>query len=122
MVLIDHATGLMWQHGGSERGMGFTSAEEYVHHLNAEKFAGFTDWRLPTIEEAGSLIEPKAHEGFQISPAFRRGVNFVWTSDRHPDGCIWMVYFFDAEFACERPAFNAWVRAVRSFVETGSGS
>jgi hypothetical protein len=122
VVLIDRATGLMWQHDGSEREVTFTSAEEYVRRMNAEKVTGFKDWRLPTMEEVGSLMEPQAHEELHISPAFRRGVNFMWTADRHPDGCIWIAYFFDAEFACEKPDFNAWVRAVRSNVETRSGS
>jgi len=121
VVLIDRATGLMWQHGGSQRAMSFASAEEYVRRLNVEKLAGFKDWRLPTVEEVGSLIEPQAHDEMHISRAFRRGVNFVWTADRHPDGCMWMAYFFDAQFACEKPEFNAWVRGVRSVVETGSG-
>ena len=114
VVLIDRATGLMWQQGGSERGVRFASAEEYVRRLNVEKFAGFKDWRLPTMEEVGSLMEPQAHDELHISPAFRRGVNFIWTADHHPDGCIWMAYFFDAEFVCEKPRFNAWVRAVRN--------
>ncbi|GJQ57902.1 MAG: hypothetical protein SCALA701_07030 [Candidatus Scalindua sp.] len=27
--------------------------------LNIEKFVGYNNWRLPTLEEAKSLIEPK---------------------------------------------------------------
>jgi hypothetical protein len=121
VVVIDRATGLMWQHDGSERAVTFSSAEEYVRRMNVEKVAGFTDWRLPTMQEVGSLMEPQAHEEFHISPAFRRSAKFIWTADRHPNGCIWIAYFFDAEFACEKPDFNAWVRAVRSNVETRSG-
>jgi hypothetical protein len=122
VVLIDRATGLMWQQDGSERAVTFSAAEEYVRRLNVEKVAGFTDWRLPTMEEVGSLMEPQAHEEFHISPAFRRDVNFIWTADRHPNGRMWIAYFADAELACEKPDFNAWVRAVRSNVETRSGA
>jgi uncharacterized protein DUF1566/TIR domain-containing protein len=122
VVLIDRATGLMWQRDGSERAVTFSSAEESVRRMNVEKVAGFTDWRLPTMEEVGSLMEPQAHDELHISPAFRRGVNFIWTADRHPNERIWMAYFVDAQFACEKPDFNAWVRAVRSNVETTSGS
>jgi hypothetical protein len=32
--------------------MTFAEAEQYVRRLNGERFAGFDDWRLPTVEEA----------------------------------------------------------------------
>jgi Protein of unknown function (DUF1566)/TIR domain len=55
-VVADHATGLMWQKGGSDDGVGLPEAERYVGDLNAKTWAGFSDWRLPTLEEAKSLM------------------------------------------------------------------
>ena len=57
-VVIDHATGLMWQQSGSSDGLGEESAKAYTGELNREGFAGYSDWRLPTIEELASLMEP----------------------------------------------------------------
>jgi len=61
-VIIDHATGLMWQQSGSP---GLDSYNEentphtYVEELNRAQHAGFADWRLPTIEELASLLEAR---------------------------------------------------------------
>ncbi len=58
-MIIDHATKLMWQQSGSSGGMQWNDTENYIKQLNQEQFAGYSDWRLPTIEELASLIEPK---------------------------------------------------------------
>ncbi|MGH9346057.1 MAG: DUF1566 domain-containing protein [Vicinamibacterales bacterium] len=113
VVVLDHATRLMWQQG-SPRPMRFAEAGEYVARLNAGRFAGFADWRLPTAEEAMSLMEPRAVEnGPHLAAVFRRGVNFIWTGDRTEDGRGWVLYFYDGIAGAEPPDFNAWVRAVR---------
>src|SRR5208282_2855879 len=65
LVVVDHATGLMWQRGGSGENSeqaDWKETEGYVQRLNAKKLAGFDDWRLPTLEEAMSLMTP-AGEG-----------------------------------------------------------
>jgi TIR domain/Protein of unknown function (DUF1566) len=113
-VVIDHATGLMWQKAGSNT-INLADATNYINRLNAEKFAGFSDWRLPTLDEAMSLMEPQAYDQFHIDPVFERGVNFIWTADRTPDGHGWVVYFYDGILAAEKAKFNAWTRAVRRF-------
>lgn len=117
VVVIDHATRLMWQKGGSSL-MTLDKAEDYIGRLNAERYAGFSDWRLPTLEEAMSLLEPEAYDEIHIDPVFQRGVNFIWTADRTPTGRGWMIYFYSGILAAETPQFNAWVRAVR----LGSGA
>jgi hypothetical protein len=113
VLLFDAATGLMWQKGGSSSPMTFEDAEQYVHRINGDKFAGFNDWRLPTVEEAISLLEPQAYDRFHIDPEFEREINFIWTSDRAADGRIWMLYFYDGMLGMEMDSFNAWVRVVR---------
>jgi hypothetical protein len=112
VVVIDRATGLMWQKTGSSP-MTRANAEKYIGGLNAERFAGFNNWRLPTAEEVASLTEPHAQDGFHIGAVFQRGINFIWTADRAPDGRAWVLYFQDGLLAAESTAFNAWVRAVR---------
>ena len=113
VVVEDGATGLTWQKVASPEPMTIERAAAYLDDLNGRRFAGFTDWRLPTAEEAMSLMEPRPTDDFHIAPALGRGGNFVWTADRPPDGGGWVVYFYDALLAVESEAFNAWVRAVR---------
>jgi uncharacterized protein DUF1566 len=112
-IVLDRATGLTWQRGGSEA-MRLDDAGRYVERINAERFAGFGDWRLPTLEEAMSLMEPEARGQVHIDPVFTRGVNFIWTADRAADGRGLVVYFYDGMVSSERSEFNARVRAVRS--------
>ena len=112
VVVVDRATGLMWQKGGSGP-MTLADAEAYTGGLNAERFAGFGNWRLPTLEEAMSLMEPQAFDGLHVAPMFQRGQSFIWTADRAPDGRSWVLYFHDGALSTERTTFNAWVRAVR---------
>lgn len=114
VVIVDHATGLMWLKGGFDA-MDLTDAASNINRLNAEIFAGFNDWRLPTLEEAMTLMEPQAHDNFHIDPVFQKGVNFIWTADRTPNGRGWVVYFHDGILAAENIEFNAWTRPVRSF-------
>ena len=115
IVIHDAFTGLMWQRGGSSGLMKFADAEQYVHRMNAEKFAGFNDWRLPTVEEAMSLMEPQSYEDSHIDPVFERAISFIWTSDHTSDGRIWMLYFYDGILSIEGSGFNAWVRVTRRF-------
>lgn len=73
-VVVDYATGLMWQQSGSpELTFGIEKREpwEYVEQLNQQRAGGFSDWRLPTIEELASLLEPIGrHDGLFIDRVF----------------------------------------------------
>jgi hypothetical protein len=113
-MVTERTTGLMWQQRGSST-MTFDRTEEYIEELNRARFGGFDDWRLPTLEEAMSLLDPDASDGSHLSRLFTRGnVNFIWTADRARDGRGWVVYFSDGMLSPERLEFNAWARAVRS--------
>jgi Protein of unknown function (DUF1566) len=131
-VVADHATGLMWQKGGSDDGVGLPEAERYVGDLNAKTWAGFSDWRLPTLEEAMSLMttdkdgmpdevmvgDERVKGVMHLNPAFGKSdAPFIWTSDSYSPGRGWVVYFWDAKCAPEDIDFNAYVRAVRSFTK-----
>jgi hypothetical protein len=117
VVVLDHATGLMWQKSGSRDAMPLAEAAIYIRNINAKSFAGFTGWRLPTLEEAMSLMEPKPVGDYHISPEFEVGLreNFIWTADLTKNGERgFVLYFSDGFVDSEVPAFNAWVRAVRT--------
>ncbi len=70
-AVFDHASGLMWQQSGSDKDISFDEAKKYVAKLNSEHYAGYNDWRLPTLEEAMSLMEPTEKSGgLNIDPVF----------------------------------------------------
>ena len=95
-LVIDHATGLTWQQSGSSNYMNYADAEKYVRDLNAKKFAGYNDWRLPTLDEAMSLMEPKPSGSLYIDPVFDRTQNWIWTADKADSaGVAWVAGFYD---------------------------
>jgi hypothetical protein len=114
-IIIDFATGLMWQQSGSEYEMVWENAQKEVDRLNRKKFAGYDDWRLPTLEEAMSLMEPaRKNGGLYIDPIFDKQ-RWIWTADRKSGSLAWHV-FFDNGFCDIWHVKNAftYVRAVRS--------
>lgn len=54
-----------------------------------------------------ALMEFPANDGMHIDPVFLRGINFIWTADRAPDGSGFVVYFYDGVLSTERADFSA---------------
>jgi len=84
-TVTDRATGLLWQKSGSSRSVTWRRAELYIDKLNRNQFAGYSDWRLPTIDELASLLEKSKKDGFHIDPVFDRKQERCWSSDSSPD-------------------------------------
>ena len=115
VVVADKATGLMWQKGGSDSGMIFEETNQYVAGLNERKYAGFENWRVPTLEEAMSLMTAEERGGHHLDAAFESSVVIMWTADRHSrEGGGWIIYFYNGICAGESVNYNGDVRAVRS--------
>ena len=115
-VVYDHATGLMWQQSGSRNDMNYERAKNYISELNREQFAGYIDWRLPTLEEAMSLMEPiQENNNLHIDQIFDSCQMMIWTSDFRRDSMSWVVRF-DAgycDYVYNDSNSNYSVRAVR---------
>jgi len=113
-VVIDHATGLMWQQIGSQSYLELYGAEEYIANLNARGFAGFNDWRMPTLEEAMSIVEARPTGGdFYIDPVFFREQERIWTADRSSAAEAWVVTFRYGVCGSSPLDGRYYVRAVR---------
>jgi len=98
-VVIDHATGLMWFPGTSKDKFRLVSrsrvqkSEYWFKKFRQTRYAGFNDWRMPTVEEAASLLEKsKNNAGLYIDPVFS-GHNKIWTSDLDTTRERWRVNF-----------------------------
>lgn len=80
-TITDRATGLMWQKSGSQTTMSRREATLYVKRLNRERFAGHSDWRLPTIEELASLSMPQKNHKLYINSVFDSRQTRCWSVD-----------------------------------------
>ena len=120
-VVIDHATGLMWQKSGSKKELTYTATREYVDKLNRNKFAGYADWGLPTIPELMSLLEPEERNGYlYIAPIFDDKQRWCWSADlRQKKGegsaeSAWLVGFLYGFVNWSFLPSDLYVRVVRS--------
>lgn len=116
-VIYDKATGLMWQKSGSDSPVTYDEAKTYIDVLNREHFAGYSDWRLPTLKEAISLLEPPppVNDGLYIDMLFDKKQKWIWTSDLYSTLSAWVVFFNDGDCdGCPIGGdWNRYVRAVR---------
>ena len=97
LTISDLTTGLMWQRGGTSITSIKTMTNKRIPALNQEKFAGFNDWRLPTMEEALSLLEQTANRnGQHLHPGFSEEQGYIFLSDRRKPGGYWFVDFGQA--------------------------
>ena len=84
-VVIAYKTGLIWYNGKLKTEMNLEEAEKWVEKLNGYKYGGYDDWRLPTLEEAASLlIKGKNTNGLHIDPIFLGSPAKIWTNDHAP--------------------------------------
>lgn len=92
-TVVDLRTGLMWQRGGLDINS-IRSIQRQIGELNEKGFAGFHDWRLPTMEEAMSLIEPeKNKKDIYLHPCFYKQHAFVFVDAQRKPGGYWFVDF-----------------------------
>jgi hypothetical protein len=118
-VIFDRTTGLHWQQSGSKDFMSYEKAIEFVSILNQIRFDSHNDWRLPTLEEAMSLVESQIVDGLYIDSGFDRTQRWIWTSDEYrfyrgpEEASKWVVNFGNG--ACYLVGIKAtfYVRVVR---------
>jgi Protein of unknown function (DUF1566) len=117
-VVLDHATGLMWQQSGSSQTKSWAEAHDYVQEMNKGNYAGFSDWRLPTIEELASLLESVKKNGdLYIDQVFDPTQQWCWSGDKMKEDAAraWRVHFQLGGVDGYRIKRNiTYVRAVRT--------
>ena len=92
-TLTDKVTGLMWQRAGLDI-MSNRMLRKAVEKLNKEGFAGYSDWRIPTLPEAMSLMEQELNSKDQhVHPAFSSDQPFILVDATRRPGGQWFVDF-----------------------------
>lgn len=92
-TVIDEKTGVIWQRGGLDL-VSHSKMKQTIANLNREGFAGFDDWRMPTLEEALSLMEPMPNaRGLYLHPCFSKLQPFIFTATRRTPTGFWFVNY-----------------------------
>jgi hypothetical protein len=113
-VVIQPALRLMWQRFGSPDAVSLNDALRFIDELNAARFAGHGDWRLPTLLECMSLMtsEPLEHE-LHVATAFDTVQKWIWSSTPAAEGSVWTASYGWGASVASDPRLPAFVRAVR---------
>lgn len=135
-TITDTKTGLMWEklsddgtiHDKDAAYTWTAAVLTKVATLNANGFAGFSDWRVPNVNELQSLVRYGAAYP-AVDPAFDTGCaasctvltcsctqsNIYWSSSTYLDvpSIGWAVYFNDGYVVGYLKVNNGYVRAVR---------
>ena len=94
-IVIDHSTGLIWQKTPTPFVSG-KMIERSVELANANRYAGLSGWRLPSIEELASLLEGPEKQTDFIDPVFDMPYWFCASSDLvESENARWVVFFED---------------------------
>ena len=146
-IVKDNVTGLEWVQGGNlmvsrdpefdtdgtagDGAVTWQHALDYIALLNADEYLGYSDWRLPTIEEISTIVDAGTFHP-AIDPVFNAGLFFYWSSTAcvYNPGTAWGVHFFNGYVSIDIKGNNAFVRAVRggpyvsadTFVVNGDGT
>jgi hypothetical protein len=79
------------------------------------RIGGFTDWRLPTIQELLSIVDYRRSEP-AIDTAFQCESTWYWSSTpsaSSPSDFAWLVNFNGGYSGCYDQGYEGFVRAVR---------
>ncbi|MEW6594329.1 MAG: DUF1566 domain-containing protein [Thermodesulfobacteriota bacterium] len=96
LTVTERVSGVMWQRGGCDLTT-HRHVAAYVQEQNAKKFAGCSDWRLPTMEEALALLVPVQNaKGLYLHPCFSREQPFIFLADERKPGGYWFIDFKQA--------------------------
>jgi len=91
-IILDEETNLQWAMNYVEKKT-WDQAHEYCDELNAQKYGGFDDWRLPTIEELRMLVDYSRFDPASLFPDMPPKTFWSSSSFAYNTANAWLVLF-----------------------------
>lgn len=92
-LIVDRATDLVWTRQQIPVKMNLEKTLSWIESLNRIQYGGGRRWRLPTVEEAASLLEKNPETKVFLHGIFGEGLQVIWTGDRSAESDSWVVDF-----------------------------
>jgi hypothetical protein len=134
-IVIDNVTGLQWQdnesitkqwltdenyntcdNNNSSTACYDTSGDTATTYCESLTLGGYSDWRLPSIEELETLVDDGRYNPAVTTKVFQHiSSSNYWssTTDAYYTSVAWYVYFFYGYSVGIRKTNNFYVRCVR---------
>lgn len=108
-TVADTRTGLMWAARDNGSDINWTDAKTYCENFRG---GGYTDWRMPTLDELESLYDkqasgysPECNNDWKVylSPLIRLTCAWVWAKETKDDGSLAADFYFGG-------GYRGWTR------------
>ena len=111
-TVTDNATGLIWQKEDDGVARNWHDAVKYANGLD---LAGHKDWRLPTVQELGTIMDYSRYNP-AIDPIFSNAKSSTyWSSTTYASNTngAWYVGFSNGNVNGSNKSYGNYVRCVR---------
>jgi hypothetical protein len=119
-TVTDTNTSLMWRKATEQQTYTWEQALAYVATLNSNRFAGYTDWRLPNRNELHSLLD-YSRSNPAIDPLLKMNTDTIpngeyWSSTTNAKTAYfaWYVQFYQGGVTSNNKSQAHYVRPVRT--------
>ena len=94
LLIVDRAANLVWTRQRNPVKMSLKKSVQWIESLNRVGYGGIRSWRLPTVEEAASLLQKRAgHKKIFLDDVFAGDVEAIWTGDSPTESESWIIVF-----------------------------
>jgi hypothetical protein len=101
-TVTDNKTGLMWAVKDNGAPINWMDAQSYCIDYSG---GGYTDWRMPTLDELSSLYEPEENNkhGYHISNLIETTAASCWASDTQGDNAARFNFTYGTVYWLRKP-------------------
>ncbi len=112
-TVTDQGTGLMWENDSNVNTQTRTWEEALAYCENLT-LGGYSDWRLPNIQELRSIVDYTRHDP-AIDPLFSSQSDWYWSSTSQPPfpSWAWVLYFASGSCQQDLKSGSHYARCVR---------